>query len=500
MRGMVGRRTFLSGGLALAATSALADAPLTALRPAARPAQVMRPQARPDSILPPGAAELVARSGLSGDVSIALADARTGEMLDAVTPTLSVPPASVMKSFTAFYAREVLGQDHRFVTRLIGTGPVVDGRLEGDLVLAGGGDPVLLTDDLAALAHDLREAGVREVAGRFLVWGGALPYLREIDPDQLPQQGYNPAVGGLNLNFNRVCFEWTRQGGEWRATMDARSDTRRPVVGMAKMTIIDRAGPVYTYDDSGAREEWTVARRALGEGGLRWLPVRRPSIYAADVFRTLACTEGVDLPEAAEVDHLPAGEELAHHDSAPLDAIATDMLDYSTNITAEVLGLAATQALGADPATLPQSAAMMRRWLRGRLGVAPRPVDHSGLGEGSLVSASEMLAALVGAGHGDFPALLKNIPMVDDEGQRLPAPPGVVRAKTGTLDFVSSLSGFLVTNRGRRLAFAIFTADPERRAGARASSEENPPGTIAWNRAARHLQQEVLQAWAVRHG
>lgn len=500
MRRGTGRRAFLSGGLALAATSALADAPLTVLRPFARRMQVMRPVARPDSILPPGAAELVARSGLTGNVSIALADARTGEMLDTVTPVLSVPPASVMKSFTAFYAREVLGQDYRFTTRLIGTGPVAEGRLEGDLVLAGGGDPALLTDDLAGLAHDLRAAGVREVAGRFLVWGRALPCLREIDPDQLPQQGYNPAVGGLNLNFNRVCFEWTRQGGEWQAVMDARSDTRRPPVSMARMTIIDRAGPVYTYDDSGAREEWTVARRALGDGGLRWLPVRRPALYAGDVFRTLARAEGVELPVEVEVDDLPGGVELARHDSLPLDAIATDMLDYSTNITAEVLGLAATQALGGDPETLGGSAGVMRRWLRGRLGVAPRPVDHSGLGEGSTVSASEMLAALVGAGHGDFPALLKNIPMVDNEGKRLPAPPGVVRAKTGTLDFVSSLSGFLLTNSGRRLAFAIFTADPERREEARASSEENPPGTIAWNRASRRLQQEMLQAWALRFG
>ncbi|MBW7922863.1 MAG: D-alanyl-D-alanine carboxypeptidase/D-alanyl-D-alanine-endopeptidase [Rubellimicrobium sp.] len=501
MNRRIGRRGVLAGLAGLAAAPVLAEVPPVVLRPQARrlPAP-LRPQARPDGILPPGAAQIVARAGLSGQVSIALADARTGQMLDTVAPVQTLPPASVMKTFTALYAREVLGPDHRFTTRVLGTGAVAGGRLDGDLVLAGGGDPTLLTDDLAALARDLRAAGLREITGRFLVWGGALPWLRQIDGEQTPQAGYNPGISGLNLNFNRVNFAWERAGGDWRVGMDARSDTSRPEVSVARMRVVDRAAPVYTYDDSGAREEWTVARRALGDGGTRWLPVRRPAVYAGDVFRTLAQAEGIRLPEAVEVADLPAGTELARHDSAPLDAVIVDMLDYSTNLTAEVLGLSAAKALGAEPETLAQSARVMRRWLIARHGVAPRPVDHSGLGEGSRVSASEMLAALVGAGQGDFPALLKNVAMTDDDGKRLAAPPAQVRAKTGTLDFVSALAGFLLLPSGQQLAFAIFTADPERREAARASGDEAPPGTVEWNRAARRLQQQLLRAWAVRQG
>ncbi|MCC7319534.1 MAG: D-alanyl-D-alanine carboxypeptidase/D-alanyl-D-alanine-endopeptidase [Rubellimicrobium sp.] len=502
MSGPAGRRHFLAGAVSLVATSLLAEAPARGLRPQARPrpAAGLRPRARPESILPPDAAAIIARSGLSGVVSVALADQATGAMLDAVAPTLSLPPASVMKAFTAFYAREVLGPDHRFATRLIGTGSISGGRLSGDLILAGGGDPTLVTDDLAALVRDLRAGGLREVAGRFLVWGGALPELHEIDPDQLPQQGYNPALGGLNLNFNRVNLEWVRAGGGWRLSMDARSETLRPEVGVIRATLAERAAPVFTHDDSGALEEWTVARSALGEGGSRWLPVRRPALYAGDVLRTLALAEGIRLPAAETVAVLPAGRELARHDSAPLDAVVAGMLDHSTNLTAEVLGLAAARASGGDPATLAQSAGMMRRWLRHRLGVAPRPVDHSGLGEGSSVDASAMLAALVSAGHDPgFAPLLKRIRLLDDRGEPLRAPPAEVRAKTGTLDFVSSLAGFITTPGGRRLAFAIFTADPAARRGARASDDEVPPGSREWNRAARRLQQQLVQAWALRH-
>jgi len=491
MNSTVTRRGILGAALAGLAHAAWAEAPVIALRPVPRPG----------SVLPPAGAEIAARSGLSGKVAFALADADTGEMIERLSGAEPMPPASVTKTFTALYARDRLGPDYRFTTRLIGSGTLTGGRLTGDLILAGGGDPVLTTDDLAALAADLKAAGVQQVAGRFLVWGGALPYQHEIDPGQLPHLGYNPAVSGLNLNFNRVYFEWAPQGtGGYRVSMDARTDTYRPDVAIARMRVADRDLPVYTYEDAGGADDWTVARTALGDGGSRWLPVRKPALYAGDVFRTMAAAQGIALPAAVEIADLPEGRDLARHDSPPLDVLIADMLEYSTNLTAEVLGLTATQAAGGHPATLADSTDFMRRWARDTLGIHARFGDHSGLGEGTLVSASEMVTALVAAARdGALIRLMKEIALVNDEGEALPAPPAVVRAKTGTLNFVSALAGYLVTPGGRRLAFAIFTADPEQRVQAQASGEEVPPGTRDWGRQARRVQQQLLQGWALRH-
>lgn len=491
MTAFLHRRAVLAGLLSSLAGAALAEAPLTALRPLARPG----------SVLPPSGAELVARAGLSGQVGLALADADTGEVLELVAGSLPLPPASVTKTFTALYAREILGPDYRFATRLTGTGPVVDGVLQGDLILAGGGDPVLITDDLARLAQGLKDAGLRAVAGGFRVWGGALPFVHEIDAGQLPHLGYNPAVGGLNLNFNRVHFEWAPQGAEYRVSMDARSDNYRPDVAIARMRVENRDLPVYTYADEGGADSWTVARTALGEGGSRWLPVRRPALYAGDVFRTMAQAQGIALPAATEVADLPPGAEIARIESAPLDVLIADMLEYSTNLTAEVLGLTASLAAGNRPARLADSAALMSRWARDRLGVAAQFADHSGLGEGTEVAPAEMVTALTAAASdGALLRLMKDIVMLDDEGEPLANPPAVIRAKTGTLNFVSALAGYVVVPGGRRLAFAVFAADPESRAAARLSEEEIPPGTREWARAARLLQQRILRAWAVRHG
>ena len=70
--------------------------------------------------------------------------------------------------------------------------------------------------------------------GKFYVYDGALPNLDEIDESQLDQSGYNPAISGLNLNFNRVHFEWKREGGAYTVMLDARSINFRPAVTVAK--------------------------------------------------------------------------------------------------------------------------------------------------------------------------------------------------------------------------------------------------------------------------
>ena len=245
-------------GTALAALAAPAGA---------APAVSLRPRLRPRAIRAAAAASeteaLIARARLSGEVGYAVMDAATGEMLEARSAGTALAPASVTKAITALYALDALGGAHRFATRLIATGPVEDGVLRGDLVLAGGGDPTLDTDALADMAAGLKRAGVREVTGAFRVWGGAVPYRASIDPRQPVTAGYNPALSGLNLNYNRVHFEWRRAGDGYAVSMDARSGRYRPDVTVARMRVADRRAPIYSYADRDGRDHWSVARGAV---------------------------------------------------------------------------------------------------------------------------------------------------------------------------------------------------------------------------------------------
>ena len=216
-------------------------------------------------------------------------------MLELFNPFYPLPPASVAKAVTTAYGLDRLGPGYRFPTRLVTDGTIIDGRLEGDLWLVGGGDPVLDTDALDAMARDLVDSGIRQVTGAFRVAADALPAIDQIDPGQLPHVGYNPSISALNLNFNRVFFEWERTGEDYTVRMDARSDNHSPSVTVSRMTVEARDYPVYTFHRSAAWDEWTVARSALGNGGGRWLPVRRPPDYLAEVFQMLARDRGIAL-------------------------------------------------------------------------------------------------------------------------------------------------------------------------------------------------------------
>ena len=121
--------------------------------------------------------------------------------------------------------------------------------------------------------------------------------------------------------------------------------------------------------------------------------------------------------------------------------------------------------------------------------------DHSGLGYGSAISPSGMVSIL--QANSGIDVLMKDFNLSLDKSR--PAPDGVeVRAKTGTLNFVSTLAGFLTTRRGRKLCFAIFSADTERRDAIPPEERERPRGAKGWSARSRQLQKELLRSWAER--
>jgi D-alanyl-D-alanine carboxypeptidase/D-alanyl-D-alanine-endopeptidase (penicillin-binding protein 4) len=487
------RRTLLAGVTAAVAQPALANVDLS-------PRPRLRPAARPPADLGAMTMALIAQAGLSGDVTCVVADAASGQVRFAHRADLPLPPASVTKAITAAYGFDVLGPAHRYVTRVVGTGPLRDGVLDGDLVLVGGGAPGLSTADLADLAAQLKAAGLREVRGRFAVWGGALPQIDEIEPSQPDHLGYNPSVSGLNLNYNRVHFEWRRQGADYTVSMDARANGYSPQVGHARMRLDGRATPLFAHstDSETGRETWSVARAGLGPGGTRWLPVRNGALYAGDVLRTLARSEGIVLGPAVELALLPAGAVLAAQYGPPLSDVAQGMLRFSTNLTAEAIGLSATKAMmGSVPQTLAHSGAAMTDWASIPTGMgmtASRFVDHSGLSDTSRVTAADMASALGRLGpDGALRRALRQITLRRDDGTPEPL---ALYAKTGTLNFVSALAGHIRPEGRAPLIFAIFTADMARRGAIPPGGEENPPGTAVWTRRSREMQFDLVRLWA----
>ena len=266
------------------------------------------------------------------------------------------------------------------------------------------------------------------------------------------------------------------------------------------MRVEGRNHPIYTYKDGGAFDDWTVARGALGRNGARWLPVRKPARYAAEVFQILARSNGIVLKTPELIDTVPTGTTaIVVHQSAPPRIILRDMLKFSTNITAECVGLTATAARSGTVASLKASADEMNAWAQDRLGMTSVALeDHSGLGDDSRVTARDMVKALISARKTmGIKALLKEHPLRDEDRKILENHPVSVHAKTGTLNFVSGLGGFIDLPDGTELAFATFSADLPTRDSLTREQRESPPGGRTYAVAARKLQQRLLARWGV---
>ncbi|WP_340107886.1 D-alanyl-D-alanine carboxypeptidase/D-alanyl-D-alanine-endopeptidase [Pikeienuella sp. HZG-20] len=499
------RRAVLSALLALSAAAAFAGAPAFAPTPAPRP-----DAGGPDALT------LAAEAGLSGVLSYLVIDAETGEALEGGDIDRPLPPASVAKAPTALFALDTLGPDHRFETRLIAVGALENGVLAGDLVLQGGGDPETDSAALDLLAFHLAEAGLKRVNGRFLIDDSLLPLIERIDATQPEVAAYNPAVGALNLNFNRVFAEWRRAGGKERIAVEARGAGLSPPTEAVTVEIVDKValGP---FDYLGAAddgpEKWRVARGALGASGGRWLPVRRPGLYAGEMLHRFSADAGVELPEPSVGAAPLVSDVLARVESRPLADILAGMLRYSTNLTAEAVGMAAAKAGGASAESLAASAAAMNVWAAGFAGFpAGDPgfqlLNHSGLSPDSRASARRLADILLAADRRGFPALdggraakLKGLlPQVRylDDGASPPPIEASIRAKSGTLNFVSALAGYIEPEAGRRLIFVILSADLDARAAIADVKDESPPGARAWAARARRLQRALIRSWITR--
>ena len=364
-----------------------------------------------------------------------LMDAATGHILSQRNADDLFIPASLSKIPTTLMTLSTLGTDQRFETRLLAQGTVVGGVLQGDLHLVGSGDPSLRKQDIIGLVAKLQAAGVHAVSGRFTYDASALPRTAMIDKAQPAGQSYNPPVSGLNVDLNlRV-----------------------------------RNGRKHT--------------------------VREPGRLAARMLRFFAHGQGITLPAPTRSAQTATGYEIAVHTSAPVAQITARMMDRSTNLTAESLGMLSAASLGEKPASLAAAAKVTSRWIKAEAGEIGgrgwrgfRMVNHSGLSTRSRATPRQ-IASILRLGYQRFGSTFTNL--------HKPNQPGgyqaySLRGKFGTMQFVRGYGGFLTVG-GKEMIFAIMTNDRRRRALADAGQTGLP--SHAWMRKARKLEQAVLGEW-----
>ncbi|MEO1292958.1 MAG: D-alanyl-D-alanine carboxypeptidase/D-alanyl-D-alanine-endopeptidase, partial [Pseudomonadota bacterium] len=462
-------------------------------------------------------------SPYSGKIGFLLTDLDSGRVLSQRRAAEPFIPASVTKLISAFYALDTLGDAFRFATYLKTDGRVDGDTLKGDLYLQGTGDPTLDTADLARMVKALAAQGIRRVEGDFIFDAEALPIAPRLSEGQPIDAPYNPSISGLNLNFNRVLMKWQRaKNGKYALDLYAHASKKSlPAVSVVsellprddggRMLNYRRLATVEAPEGASLLEEveaWTISKQILGRRGSRWLPVQRPGAYAATTFHALAREAGIEIDEP-EPGATSVEARIVHtHLSKPMRDIVRGMLKYSTNLTAEALGLAASELRGLSPLSFDGSAAEMSLWVRERFGLdeevssetAALLANHSGLTPRSRMSPEQTVSILRDAlsAGGRFEGVEDLIPAYRSRAIR----GAKVRAKTGTMYYGRGLAGVIECTGGPRLGFAIYSTDLAERGKFDAlnirDGQSAPKKARRWLRRAREVERRVVNDWVKR--
>lgn len=474
---------------------------------------------KPDGVAPAAAAPETVRSAVAAhgfapaDVGYVLRDLDSGRIVQAHNAGKAFIPASVAKLATGAFALEVLGGDHRFRTVVRAAGPIDDGVLQGDLVLIGGGDPLLGPDALLTLCRDLHRRGVRRVSGRFVYDESLYAARTAIRAAQPGDAQYNPGVSALSLDFNRLRVAW--RPGNGSGGVAGYTVPPLPSIALEVGKQAPANGQRWRATVEDGLTTWRLPPGAPDRGA-EWLPVKKPARMTAQIFRRLCTRLGVRLPAPSPGRASADMRTLAEYRGEPLAAVVRSMLRYSNNLVAELVGLAAGRALTGEALSLGESAAVMKRWWHGRLpevdwaGFAPR--NHSGLDAGGRATPAQLAAMLAFAadrsyadGQGNtrsLPDLLPAAGWGESLGGRLeqPATALAVWAKTGTMYFASGLAGYLYPGDGRRLAFTVFVNDTARRRAYDAAENPTDPAwrreIAGWRDRAKALEAALIASWS----
>ena len=464
--------------------------------------------AAPDGAKPRGLEALFKRYLIDErSVGYIAMDAATGALLTARNADGAFTPASAVKALTAIMALDVLGPDHRAATRLYRTGAVKNGVLNGDLILVGGGDPELYTEDFIPMIRALKAGGITKVSGRFLYDDSLFPEVRQISAEHNDDAGYNGGVGALSLNFNRLRLSWTRSGRSLRVRIYSKTDRMAVPVDMVASGVAPagtRARHGVVRNGDGPKPRWLVVPTVKRSGAM-WVPVKRPGLIAAHVFQQVAAKQGIALPDPQRGGRPADATAVSVHRSDPSIDAVRHFLKYSNNVATEIVGQATTRRLSGKPLPLAQSGAAMAAWYRRQLPSVDwtglRIANHSGLTRETRISPRQIAAVLrwacdrryagrrlwdflqpywVGTGKARTAKKQRRTDSLSRQGSKRAADgrnsrsgnragraaATQIRGKTGTLNHARSLAGYMVTRSKREIVFAVLIDDDRARLAA----------------------------------
>jgi serine-type D-Ala-D-Ala carboxypeptidase/endopeptidase (penicillin-binding protein 4) len=414
-------------------------------------------------------------------VSFVVLDVETGQIAASFNPSTPRSPASTIKVVTTFAALDSLGPAYIWHTQALLQGALEDGVLDGNLILKGGGDPYMTLERWWSFVQELRGKGLRALRGDIVIDDTAFALPPE-DPaafDGRPHQAYNAEPSAMMVNFQSVEFHLVPNRGAGRVDITA---TPAPVNLAIDNRIALMSGPC-----SGR-----AARVAFEVPSADWDRVEftgflSPQCDARSITRVLLSAPSYAFGTFVELWRESGGSFEGNLRVAATPPSATPFVSFDSLTLAEVVRLTnkfsnnlmarhLLLTLGAErfgaPATLDKGARAIAAWSQERgLPLSDIEIDNgSGLSRTTRISALQLAAVLRAAYHSSYaPEFIASLPLAGVDGtlrsRMQGAQPGSARLKTGHLDGVSGIAGYVTGASGKVYVVVSFVNDARFGAG-----------------------------------
>lgn len=413
-------------------------------------------------------------------VGISIRSATTGQVIYDHQGNVRLRPASNMKLLTAAAALNVLGENYTFPTEVYADGPIKKHVLEGNLYIKGKGDPTLLKSDFDTMAKEIQRKGITKIKGNIIgddSWYDDVRYSLDL-PWSDETEHYGAQISALTASPTND-FD---AGSVKIVVTPGNKVGDKPIVKVTpKTNYVKIVNLAETVSVNGNREITIKRRHAKNiitiEGTIplkekpekKWVGVWNPTRYTVSLFKHSLTKQGISVTGKFKTGRVPDTAKLVtSHHSMPLSQLLIPFMKLSNNVHAEIL-VKEMGKVEEGEGSWEKGLQVLNKELV-KFGVDPQTLllrDGSGVSHVNLIPANQISQLLFSVQKEKwFPSYLNALPVAGVHDKitggtlryRLKSPItlGKVKAKTGTISTVSSLSGYVTTKSGQTLIFSIL--------------------------------------------
>lgn len=405
-------------------------------------------------------------------LSVSVIDVSTGKPVLQWQSEQARNPASTIKLVTTLVALDVLGPTYRWHTDVFARGTIEDGRLDGDLLIKGYGDPFLVTERVWQMVQQIRHAGIREIGGDLLLDDSWFD-VGEHDPgafDRQPLRAYNVAPNALMMNFKvvRYWFEPDHEAGAVSVRLDPPLKNLRVQnrLGLAAHSCRGFQRGI-TISSNESVDEITLSGKF--PSGCKRYAMDRTALshneFVFGLFTSLWRESGGSFAGSYRNTVIEEDEEpLLSFASLPLTEMIARVNKHSNNVMARQLLYTLSAEVTGPPGTEDGGKDVIAKWLADN-GLASTRIsidNGAGLSRTTRTSTDDMARMLYFAWQQPYmPEYLSSMSLSGLDGtlrRRFvgSALAGKAHMKTGSLDHVTAIAGYLQARSGRRFVIVAM--------------------------------------------